>query len=138
MGELTFGEAATFFAELAHGSKGHQKEALGHAAKVVEDEIKSAIGTYKYGWPPLAPSTLLKKGADTPLLETGAYRESFTHSVISNEEAQVGSNDPKADWFESGTSKMPPRPVCAPAAIEKEAEVIKILETAMLGQLQLK
>jgi hypothetical protein len=28
------------------------------AARVLEAEVKSAIGTDKYGWPPLAPSTL--------------------------------------------------------------------------------
>jgi phage gpG-like protein len=104
----------------------HHHEALEKAAKLVEEEAKHAIGTYEFGWPRLAESTLAKKGADTPLLETGSLRDSYTHEVHGNE-ARIGSDQEKAVWFEYGTSKMPPRPVLLPAALKKEPEIVKIL-----------
>lgn len=120
--------------DLAHGNR----DALEKAATIVETEAKSAVGTYKYGWPHLADSTLKQKGADTPLLRTGALRGSIEHAVVSEHEAQVGSNDPKIAYHELGTTKMPPRPLLSEAAKRKEAEVHNILGEPALKALRLK
>jgi len=40
-------------------------------------QAKAQIGKQHEEWPPLAPSTLAKKSADTPLLETGEMRDSI-------------------------------------------------------------
>jgi HK97 gp10 family phage protein len=85
------------------------------AAKAIQTEAKSAIGTYKYGWPKLSPRTVVRKRTgDRPLLETGKLRNSIKikpgHSM-----ATVYSDDPKAGYHEKGTSKMPPRPFMGPA-----------------------
>ena len=50
------------------------------ACVMVAAEAKRVIGTYDYGWKPLAASTLEKKSADTPLLETGEMRASIEWS----------------------------------------------------------
>ena len=93
---------------------------LEQAAQRMEELSKAAIGTYDYGWPPLAASTLARKSADTPLLETGAMRDSI-HHFVDGRQAQVGSDDPKAEWHELGTTKAPPRSfLAAPAAAHRD------------------
>jgi phage gpG-like protein len=101
--------------------------ALEQAAAVVEDAAKHAIGTYEFNWPPLAPSTLARKAADTPLLETGELRSSIEHNV-DGRTAHIGSNNPKAVWHELGTARIPPRSFLVQAAIHKETEVHHIIE----------
>jgi hypothetical protein len=59
--------------KLEHGAK----EILEPVAVMLETSAKTAIGTYRFGWPPLAESTLARKAADTPLLETGELRDSI-------------------------------------------------------------
>lgn len=105
-----------------------QHKALEEAAKIVEEEAKRVIGTYDYGWTPLAASTKadrVHKGfpADEPLLRTGAMRDSIEHKVISSREAAIGSNNDIAVYQELGTSKIPPRSFLVQAAIHKEADV---------------
>ena len=69
------------------------------------------IGTYQTGWPRLAESTLEKKSADTPLLETGAMRDSIEKELDPIEmKVTVGSKSKIALWQELGTSRIPPRP----------------------------
>jgi len=103
-----------------------KREALEKAAVIVEEEAKRVIGTYDYGWPPLAPSTLAKKSADTPLLETGEMRDSIEHSSNADE-ARIGSNNDKAVWHELGTSHVPPRSFLMQAAVHKTDEVVKMI-----------
>lgn len=98
-----------------------EKSALEKAAVIIEDEAKRVIGTYDYGWPPLAPSTLAHKSADTPLLETGEMRASIEHTVR-EKTAEVGSNDDKAVWHELGTATIPARSFLAGAAVHKGKE----------------
>ena len=49
MGIFTPGAMALIFLEAAEKAKAGQQKALEQAAKIVEEEAKSAIGTYKYG-----------------------------------------------------------------------------------------
>jgi phage gpG-like protein len=95
--------------------------ALEEAAKIVEVEAKSVLGTDGYNWPALSPNT--KKTMPGMLLETGELRDSIEHTVVSNSEASVGSNNDKAVWHELGTAKIPARSFLAGAAIAKRDEV---------------
>jgi phage gpG-like protein len=97
--------------------------ALERAAKIVEKEAKDVIGTYRYGWPPLAEATLKRKSDDTPLLESGKLRDSIHHSV-DHERARVGSDEDTAVWQELGTSRIPPRSFLAEAAKHKTDDVL--------------
>jgi len=103
-------------------------QALEQGAQIIETEAKRVIGTYDYGWPPLAPSTLERKSADTPLLETGEMRDSIEHSInAKGDEALIGSDNDKAVWQELGTVKIPPRPFLMGAAQHKEEEVVRVI-----------
>ena len=108
-----------------------KRAALAKSGDEVVEEIKRVIGTYEYGWPALADSTMKKKSADTPLLETGELRESYGMVIISNDEVEVGSANPKAIWQEQGTERIPPRPVILGASVAKEKEIHKIVTDAV-------
>ncbi len=110
--------------------------AMEHAAQIVEKEAKDVIGTYRYGWPTLAESTLARKSADTPLLETGAMRDSIEHSVTGPRTAHVGSNDQNAVYQELGTSKIPPRSFLMGAAIHKLPEVGHAIGETIVAHLE--
>jgi phage gpG-like protein len=96
------------------------------AAKILQDRAKEVIGTYDLGWPELAASTLQKKGADTPLLETGGLRDSIERTVEPFV-AYVGTNNPVGRYQELGTSKIPPRSFIAASAAEKEKEIVEAI-----------
>jgi HK97 gp10 family phage protein len=108
-------------AELEHS--GHK--ILEKTCVLLENSAKDAIGTYQFGWAPLAPETIARKATgDSPLLETGALRDSITHNVDSNgKEAAVGTDLDYAKYLEFGTSKMPARPFLGGALIAKEHEI---------------
>lgn len=116
------------FAAFATGLVAHMEHeihnSLEEAGKIVEEEAKRVIGTYDYNWTPLAASTLARKAADTPLLETGEMRDSIEHSV-SGRTAYIGSNSDKAVWHELGTSKVPPRPFLQGAVDHKIEEIVE-------------
>ena len=99
---------------------------------IVAAEAKRVIGTYDYGWPSLAPSTLAKKSADTPLLETGAMRASIEWNSSGNE-GHVGSNSDIAVYQEFGTSKIPPRPFLAGAAMAMEPKIHGLFKRAVMA-----
>jgi phage gpG-like protein len=111
-----------------------EHHAMEQAAVVVETEAKRVIGTYDYGWPPLAESTIERKAnGDTPLLETGEMRDSIEH-VATDKEAHIGSNNDKAVWQELGTSRgIPPRPFLAGALHHKADEVVEIIGSEVVG-----
>ena len=92
------------------------------AAGFCLQQALAVVGTYTLGWESLAPSTLAHKPADTPLLETGRFRDSITAS-IGHHEATVGSDDKKATFFEFGTSRMPARPIFGPLAVAAETVI---------------
>ena len=85
---------------------------------IVEAQAREVIGTYTYGWTPLAASTQadrVRQGypADEPLLRTGALADSIHHMVEdqgSVVQGLVWSGDLVALWQEMGTSRgIPPR-----------------------------
>lgn len=126
----SFNSLATFGAQLARVAVSTEKAkgaALEEAAKVVKAEAKRVIGTYDYGWPPLAEATVARKGKDTPLLETGETRESIEHRVVGKKDAYVGSNEDKAVWHVHGTHRVPPRDFLGGAAAATEKEVRALL-----------
>jgi phage gpG-like protein len=94
-----------------------------HACVTLEKSAKDAIGTYRFGWVPLAESTLARKAADTPLYETGELQDSYEHNS-DRHEGYVGSDNPKAEWHEYGTQNIPARPVLGGALIECEPEIM--------------
>lgn len=126
MRDFTLEGFAAFCGTLAIEQEHANHIALERAAVIVEDEAKRVIGTYDYGWAPLAELTLKKKAADTPLLETGEMRDSIEH-VSDHKEAQIGTNSQKAIWQELGTIKIPPRSFLAGAAMHKEHEVVEVI-----------
>jgi phage gpG-like protein len=110
--------------------------ALESSAQMIEDEAKRVIGTYDYGWPSLKPETIKRKGADTPLLQSGEMRDSITHQV--DEAAMVavvGTNDPKAKFHELGTVHIPARSFLAGAAMHKEEDIVRLTSDIVISTL---
>lgn len=131
MAEMTLLGFAGLLTQLGVGIPAAQHEGLEKAAVIVETESKRVIGTYEYGWPPLKPETVARKAnGDTPLLETGAMRESIQHNSDTND-AHIGSNEDKALWQEMGTVHIPPRSFLAEAARRKEKEVVDAIGDAV-------
>lgn len=102
-----------------------KRPALEEAAGIIETEAKAVLGTNGYNWPALSPNT--KKTQPGMLLETGEMRDSISHTVISDSEAQIGSNLDRAKFHELGTSRMPPRPFLMGAAVAKGQEVADVI-----------
>lgn len=134
---MNFGSLAEFaaFAGGLVAEVEHVKhDALEEGAVIIETEAKRVIGTYDYNWAPLAPSTLEKKAADTPLLETGEMRDSIEHKVDGSE-AYIGSDNDKAVWHELGTAKIPARSFLVGAAQHKEKEVGHLIGQKVVAKL---
>lgn len=123
-------EGAAFFTAANLSVERASKAAVTRSARLIRDEAKRVLGTYEYGWPPLAESTVENKATgDSPGLETGKMRRSIKYSVHGTPghwHAHVGSNEPRALYFELGTSRQPPRSFLAAAAMQKRHEVHKI------------
>jgi hypothetical protein len=105
---------------------------VARACELVAAEAQRVIGTYDYGWPSLAASTLAKKSADTPLLETGEMRGSIQWNSSGNI-GFVGSDNDKAVWQEYGTSRIPPRPFLAGAAMAMEPKIHELFKRAVMA-----
>lgn len=89
---------------------------IGAALRGIETELFLEQG--HGSWPPLAPSTIAKKGFDTILVESHGLMESLTDEsdaahieIIQRDELIFGTNDPKAGWARRGDTKRnrPPR-----------------------------
>jgi phage gpG-like protein len=111
--------------------------ALDRAGQIVRDEAQRVIGTYDYNWTPLAPSTLARKAADTPLLETAEMRASIEYRA-DHTTAEIGSELDKAVWHELGTVRIPPRPFLR-GAMEHEAHHVvdtigRVITAHLAGQ----
>jgi HK97 gp10 family phage protein len=134
MTEFSLTGLATFLTEAMVEMDHAKHEALEKAAKIVEDGSKKAIGTYEFGWPPLAESTLEKKAADTPLLETGAMRDSIRHEV-EGDTARIGSDLDYALYQEVGTSRIPPRSFLMQSAVHHRDEIVQEIGETMVTKL---
>lgn len=111
----------------AHSIEHQRIHRMEKAGKLVEECAKDAIGTYHFGWPPLAPETVARKATgDSPLLETGELRDSIEHKVVDAHTVDVGTNDPKAPYHELGTAKIPARSFLVSAAMEQEHAVVEL------------
>lgn len=128
MGDLSLLGFAALMTEKIGELVAGDHEILEQSAQVVETEAKRVIGTFDYGWSPLAPSTLARKAANTPLLETGEMRDSIQHNADLRE-AHIGSNSDKAVWQELGTIHIPPRSFLKGALVHKADEIVEIAGT---------
>lgn len=146
--EFTLDGFATFLAEVAIEVEHENHKALERAAVVIEDEAKAEIGFYQGeagpypAWAELADSTKAQRVAlgyteNDPGLRSGAMRDSIQHTIVSEHEVQIGSNDDHLVYFELGTNKQPPRPVLGLAAFQKGKEAAEaaggVLIAAMTG-----
>jgi phage gpG-like protein len=121
-GLFSLGSFGSHLLAMAAAGAEYEHRGLEKAAKIIETEAKRVIGTYDYGWAPLAASTVAQKAnGDTPLLETGAMRESIEHTVHGRK-AEVGSNSDIAVYQELGTARIPARSFLAGAAVHKGKE----------------
>jgi phage gpG-like protein len=104
--------AAVKFTLISSAFGQFEHAALDRAGHKFVEHIRAAIGTYEYGWEPLAESTIERKASgDTPLLESGELRDSYGYEIRGNRDLVIGSDNMKARWHEFGTSHIPPRPV---------------------------
>ena len=104
----------------------HREHAMERSAELVRDRAKEVIGTYDLDWEQLSAATIEKKGADTPLLETGEMRDSIEmeikHSNLESS-ADIGTNNDHAAFQEFGTAKIPPRPFMGGTLAEQEEKI---------------
>ena len=139
MTEFSLTGLATFLTEAMVEMDHAKHEALEKAAKIVEDGSKKAIGTYEFGWPPLAESTKrdrVNKGfaEDEPLLRTGDLRDSIRHEV-EGDTARVGSDLDYALYQEVGTSRIPPRSFLMQSAVHHRDEIVHEIGHTMVTKL---
>lgn len=90
----------------------------------VKNDAQERIGHYQAGWDLLQPATVAQKirmeiapggdGGDNPLLRTGDMRDSIA-AESTDAGFVVGSAADVLAYQEIGTSRIPPRPVLAPA-----------------------
>jgi hypothetical protein len=131
---MTFTSIASFadFIVGPHGLHAHTNELLKSYAhesgRRIIEEIHRVIGTYEYGWTPLKPQTIARKETgDSPLLETGKLKASYTYRVFKIRDGyrvRVSSTMPQVAFaHEFGTSHVPPRPVITPA-VERTAHKV--------------
>ena len=86
-------------------------------------QARDAIGTYEWGWTPLAAATMedrVQKGfsANEPLKRTGALQASVvgeSEPMAMGAEGAIGSSDRIAYYHEFGTKNMPARSIFAMA-----------------------
>jgi len=123
------------------------RKGLSKAAKLVEKEAKSEIGTYQgavgdfAAWADLAESTKedrVRKGfsEDDPLLRSGELRDSIGMTMSTTGlEAQIGSDLDIAVYQELGTEHIPPRSFLGGAMARKLPQIKTILGASVLAGL---
>ncbi len=151
MRTLTLMEAVAHFGSLAQHVHHAEAEALEKAARVVEAEAKSEIGTYQpaagpfAAWQELADSTKADRAAkgytaNDPLLRVGTLRDSIEHKIQmggleDGGVAHIGSDSDIALYQEMGTSRIPARSFLGGAAFRKEHEVRELLGGEVVASL---
>jgi hypothetical protein len=133
---FTLGQFAARLVIAAETVRLGNEEGLEKAAAMLENHAKGLIGHPNGEWPPLAESTLEKKGMNTPLLETGALQASIGHTVPDPHNAYVGSNDEKLKFSEFGTVHEPPRALIGLTAIQKGQEAAEIVGKSIIMTLE--
>ncbi len=126
--------------------------AMVKAAVLVRDTAVKKFGEYQPAagefpaWEPLKPETVAQKAkagaaGDDPLI--GHYAGKRKNSVwpaplrmtismhVEEWVAQVGSDDPLAEYHEYGTVNIPPRPFLRPSLFEKAEEVQELVSEGM-------
>ncbi len=142
MTALTLGEFAVQMTNAAGAMVYAEHRALERATQMVQVEAKRVMGTYDYGWVPLAQATVddrLRQGfsPDEPLLRTGELRDSIERTIVSGE-GYVGSNSMVAVWQELGTKNIPPRSFLMGAAVAETPAILEVVgreaEAAIMGR----
>lgn len=101
-------QAAAIFSTMGLHMADANQRALEYAGRRVQREARRVLGTYDYGWPRLAQSTIARKGRNNPGVETGELRDSIEYTV-GRDSVGIGTNNQKGVWFELGTRNQPPR-----------------------------
>jgi hypothetical protein len=139
----SFLEASAVFAGRAIALELVLQEGLDRTLRVIKRQAASKIGSYQDAsggfpeWAPLSEVTISRKSASgfavpSPLLATGAMLASFDHES-NGLEGVAGAKDPKAVYHETGTSRMPARPVWGPAAYESRDAIQALLGAAVVA-----
>ena len=85
------------------------------AVPMVQREVGRIFRSRGYGrWALLSPATVRQKGHDRPLIRTRRYIREATQSPtlqIGQNEMTYGVEVPYADYHETGTQRIPARPV---------------------------
>lgn len=133
-----------------------RRAALKDACEMIKVDARKQIGVYQQAvgdypeWAPLAESTIEQKESagfdpkagmddDAPLFREGDLLKSFRSTIVSENEAIVGSTDLVMTYHEFGTNKMPPRPVLGPALVKNIDKIQArlagaILDAVLVGQ----
>ena len=120
-------QAIAHFGQMEMLIEGERELSIERSCVVLEKRIIGAFGTYEFfPWEPLAPATIARKGADTPLVETGELRDSIAHNSDENE-GYVGTDNEKAKWHEFGTAAIPARPFLGGAITACEDEIMEMI-----------
>jgi HK97 gp10 family phage protein len=128
------GFAAFLMTDVVHDIEKAKEAALIMGASAIAAEARRVIGQYAdgYDWPQLAQSTQADRARqgyapNEPLLRTAELRDSIGFTIVKKGElAEIGSNDPVAEFQELGTSTIRPRPFLSGAAQHLEHDIVKM------------
>jgi phage gpG-like protein len=136
MGAFTLFEFAVKLTAASADMRLLAPEIIRAACEIVAAAARDMIGIPKPEWPALNPETLARKIANTPLLETGAMRDSIQWNSDEHD-GYVGSNSKILQYQEFGTARgVPPRPVLGLAVLKKEKEIEKMAARAVMSVLR--
>jgi len=98
---------------------------------MIAEEARRVLGTYDYDWTQLTDATQKDREqqgfpANEPLLRTGELKSSIGYTILSETEAEVGSNSDIAVFQELGTIRIPSRSFLAAAAAHKGHDAAKV------------